>query len=298
MILVSGGTGFVGSAIVRDLIARDEAVAVLGRDADKIRDLFGNHVEARQASVRDTDALAAAMEGIDVVVNAVQFPNSPVEVPRKGWTFEATDYRGTVNQVNAAKAAGVRRFVYISGAGAAGDATKHWFRYKFQAEQHLRDSGLEWVVIRPTWIYGPGDHALNRLLGFTRFLPFLPLFGDGEQAMQPVFIDDIGRIAAEAAIKPEAAGRVFELGGPEVMSMNDVLKTAMEVAGRKRPILHQPIALGKVAGTAASLLPTPPLSSDAIDFIASPAVANLAAVEEVFAPRLTPLREGLATYLP
>jgi NADH dehydrogenase len=185
----------------------------------------------------------------------------------------------------------------VSGAGAAADATKHWFRFKYQAEQHLRESGLEWVIVRPTWVYGPGDHALNRLLGFTKFLPFLPLFGDGKQDMQPVFVDDVGAVVGDAATKPEAANQVFELGGPEVMSMNEVLKTAMDVAGRRRPILHQPIFVGKLIGTVAGVLPAPPLSADAVEFIVAPAVADTANLQRVLSPRLTPLREGLATYL-
>jgi uncharacterized protein YbjT (DUF2867 family) len=146
-------------------------------------------------------------------------------------------------------------------------------------------------------VYGPGDHSLNRLLGFTRFLPVLPFFGDGKQAMQPVFVQDVGAVVGEAARKPEAANQLFELGGPDVMSMNDVLKTAMDVAGRRRPILHQPIALGKLLGTLASVLPVPPLSADAIDFIAAGAVADTTNLQQVFSPQLTPLREGLQAYL-
>jgi NADH dehydrogenase len=296
MILVSGGTGFVGSAVVKYLLDRGEDVAILGRDASKIRDKFPS-VQPRVADVRDSSSLQGAMQGIDVVVNAVQFPTSPIESPRRGWTFEEVDYKGTVNQVDAAKAAGVRRFVYLSGVGAAADAQKHWFRFKYAAEQHLQKSGLEWVVVRPTWVYGPGDHALNRLLGFTKFLPFLPLFGDGKQDMQPIFIDDIGTIAGEAARRPEAANQLMEAGGPEVMSMNEVLNTAMDVAGRKRPILHQPMFVGKLAGTLAGILPTPPLSADAVDFIAAPAVADNKNLQQILSPQLMPLRKGLRTYL-
>jgi NADH dehydrogenase len=107
----------------------------------------------------------------------------------------------------------------------------------------------------------------------------------------------VGRVVADAATRPEASGETFELGGPEVMSMNDVLKTAMDVAGRRRPILHQPMFIGKLAGTLASLLPSPPLTADAVDFIAEPAVADTTNLERVLAPQLTPLRQGMQTYL-
>src|SRR5262245_34174264 len=166
MILVAGGTGLVGSAIVKELISRGQEVAVLGRDPLRIQQRFGPSVEARTGDVGNTASLARAFGGIDTVINAVQFPNSPIENKRRGYTFEQVDYKGTCNQVDVAKAAGVKRFVYLSGVGAAADAPKHWFRYKRQAEQHLINSGLEWTVIRPTWVYGPGDHSLNRLLGF------------------------------------------------------------------------------------------------------------------------------------
>jgi NADH dehydrogenase len=237
------------------------------------------------------------MQGIDCVINAVQFPNSPIENRRKGWTFEEIDLKGTRNQVDAAKTAGVRRFVYVSGVGADKDAEQHWFRYKWEAESYLRGSGLEWVIVRPTWVYGPDDVSLNRFLGFAKMLPFVPMFGNGEQPMQPVFIDDVGRVLADAALKPQAAKQLFELGGPDVLSMNEVVKTALEVQGKKRGLLHQPAIVGKTIGRVASILPSPPLSADAIDFITEPAVADTSTLEAVLAPRLTPFREGLESYL-
>jgi uncharacterized protein YbjT (DUF2867 family) len=297
MILVSGGTGFVGSSIVRELLRRGEAAAVLGRDADKVREKFGTSVEAREGDVRHPEDLASAMAGIDIVANAVQFPNSPIENRRKGWTFEEVDLKGTRNQVDAARAAGVRRFVYLSGVGASKESDKHWFRYKWEAENYLQGSGMEWVIIRPTWVYGPDDVSLNRFLGFAKMLPFVPMFGNGEQMMQPVFIDDVGRVVADAALAPEAANRIFELGGPDVLSMNDVVRTALDVTGKRRALLHQPVRIGKAIGAMASLSPRPPLTPDAIEFITGAAVADNTAVNEVLHPRLTPLREGLASYL-
>jgi NADH dehydrogenase len=297
MILVSGGTGFIGSAAVRELLQRGEPVAVLGRDAETIERRFGASVEARVADVRDGGALRDAMNGIDVVINAVQFPGSPIENRRKGWTFEEIDLKGTRHQVDAAREAGVRRFVYVSGVGAAKDSEKHWYRYKWEAEKYVQDCMPEWVIVRPTWVFGPDDVSLNRFLGFAKTLPFVPMFGDGKQSMQPVFIDDVGRVLADAATGPEAANQVFELGGPEVMSMNDVVRTALDVQGKKKSLLHQPVALGKILGRVAAILPAPPLSPDAIDFITNDAVADNTRLIEVLNPRLTSLREGLETYL-
>ena len=299
MILVTGGTGLAGAAVVRELARRGKAVAVLSRDAAKVARRFPDlPVEARQGDVRDPESLRAAFQGIEAVVDAVQFPNSPIENKRKGWTFEQVDYQGTVNQVQAARAAGVARYVYVSGAGAAPDAAKHGFVFKWRAEEAVRASGIPDAIFRATWLYGPEDVALNRFLGFARRLPFVPTFGDGKQPMQPLFVDDLGRVLADALERPEAVNETFEFGGPERMSMNDVIRTALEVAGLKRAILHQPAFVGKLLGAVAQFLPGPPLTPDAIDFITHEAVADNAALEAAFPGlRLTPLRQGLASYL-
>lgn len=299
MVLVTGGTGFVGAGVVRELARRGKAVAVLSRDAARVARRFpGISVEARSGNVRDSDSLREAFEGIEAVVNCVQFPNSPIENPRKGWTFEEVDYKGTLNQVLAAKSTGVRRFVYVSGAGAAADAEKHWFRFKWQAEEGVRASGVTHVIVRPTWVYGPEDVALNRFVGFAGWLPFVPLFGDGKQAMQPLFVDDLGRVLADALERSEADNQTFELGGPERMSMNEVINLALDVAGKKRPILHQPASVGKLLASFLQVLPGRPLTPDAVDFITHEAVADNSAIERVLSPKLTPLREGLSTYVP
>ncbi len=300
MILVTGGTGLVGAAAVRELARRGSPVAVVSRDAASVPRRFPDlKVEPRQGDVRDPASLRSAFEGAEAVINAVQFPNSPIENKRKGWTFEQIDYQGTARQVEAAKEAGVRRFVYVSGVGAAPDAEKHWFVFKWRAEEAIRESGIAHVIIRPTWVYGPEDAALNRFLGMARLLPFVPTFGDGKQLMQPLFVNDLARLLADA-LDPTAEkdNHTFEAGGPDRMSMDEVIQAAMEVAGRRRPILHQPTALGKLLATFLQFVPGPPLTPDAIDFITCEAVADNSALESAFGePRLTPLREGLASYL-
>ena len=115
--------------------------------------------------------------------------------------------------------------------------------------------------------------------------------------MQPVFVDDVGRAAADLATKPDVAGQVYEIGGPQRMSMNEVLQTALAVKGRKRFILHNPVFVGKLMGTILGMTPFAPLTADAVEFILQPAVADTSALEAKLSPKLTPLKEGLETYM-
>ena len=182
MILVAGGTGFVGGGIVRELAGRGKPVAVLTRNAAKAATRFPHiEVEYREGDVGDPVSLAAAVQGAEVVIGCVQFPNSPIENQRRGHTFEETDAAGTERLVEASKAAGVQRYIYVSGAGAAADAKYHWFRAKWRAETAVRDSVITYVIFRPSWVYGPEDRSLNRFLTMSRFLPFVPIIGVGSR---------------------------------------------------------------------------------------------------------------------
>jgi NADH dehydrogenase len=187
--------------------------------------------------------------------------------------------------------------VYLSGAGAAPDAERHWFRAKWRAEEAVRASGIDATIIRPTWIYGPGDVSLNRFIGFARTLPIVPMTNLGGQSLAPVFIDDIARLAADSLVDPAAANRVFEVGGPETLTMRDIIKAAVRHAGLARPIVPGPAPLIKLAAWPLTLLPKPPLTPDAVDFINQPATVDNGPLLGAMPRRLTPLEEGLSTYL-
>jgi NADH dehydrogenase len=299
MILVAGGTGFVGGAIVRELAGRGKTVAALTRDPDGNRDRFpGLTVELRRGDVRDPETLAPALLDVETVIGTQQFPGSPVENPARGWTFEEVDAKGTENLVAAAKDAGVRRYIYISGAGAAPDAERHWFRAKWRAETAVRESGMTYTIFRPSWIYGPEDVSLNRFLGMSRFLPFVPLIGSpGKQRVQPAFVEDVATAAAGAVDNPAAENRVFELGGPEVLTMSEVVRTALRMAGRKRLLLASPKPVMKLAAAVLQFMPGRPLTPDAVEFITADALAGPSEAERALGVKMRPLREGLETYL-
>lgn len=297
-VLVAGGSGFIGAGVVRSLVARGIDVSVMTahpeRSAGRIEALGARPVPG---DVLDPRSLPAAMRNTHAVVQALTFPTFPVEKPRKRYTFEEFEHHGTERLVAAAEGAGVERYVYVSGSGAAPDAEKTWFRAKWGGEEAVRRSGLAHVVLRPSWVFGPEDPALNRFVALYRRLPFVPVVGDGSQRLQPVFVDDVAEAASRAVLDPAPSG-TYEIGGPAVLTMNQVLATMMEVAGRRKPLVHFPAFLPKLAGLFLQFLPKPPLSPSAVDFVTGDALADTAALLQAFPGlRLTPLREGLETYL-
>ncbi|MBA2719160.1 MAG: NAD(P)H-binding protein [Chloroflexi bacterium] len=296
-VAVAGGTGFVGGAIATELYRRGHDVRVLSHRGESARGGLSDAIDIRLADVQTGVGLIDALRGVDVLVIALAFKNSPIEAPRKHQTFVEVDAAGTERLLAAARAAGVRRIVYLSGAGAAADAKRHWFRAKWRAEEAVRGSGLTWTIIRPTWIYGPRDVSLNRFVGFARRLFMVPLTNTGSQLLAPVFIDDAAALAADSVEAEAAANQVFELGGPETLTMRRIIATALRVARLRRPIVPGPTPLIKLAAIPLSWLPTPILTPDAVDFINQPATVDLSPLLERMPRRLTPLEEGLATYL-
>jgi len=296
-VAVAGGTGFVGGAIATELHRRGHAVRVLSQRGETARGGLADAIEIRSADVQTGEALVEALRGADALVIALAFRNSPIEAPRRRQTFVEVDAAGTERLIAAAREADVKRVVYLSGAGAAPDAKRHWFRAKWRAEEAVRGSGLTWTIIRPTWLFGPSDVSLNRFIGFGRRLFMVPMTNTGSQELAPVFIDDAANLAADALIDDAAANQVFELGGPETFTMREIIATALRVAGLRRPIVPGPTPLIKLAAVPLSWLPTPILTPDAVDFINQPATVDLAPLLERMPRRLTPLEEGLRTYL-
>jgi NADH dehydrogenase len=301
MILVAGGTGFLGSAIVNALVARGQAVAVLShrpQEAPGNPPLDG--AEVRFGDARIAASLTSALEGIETIVSCMQFPNFPVEDPGHGETFEEVDARGNRRLVAAAKDAQVKNYVYISGAGAAADGRYHWLRAKWRAEEAARSSGMRFTILRPSWVYGPADKSLNRFVGFARRLPIVPVIGDGQQRLQPVFVEDIAAACVGCLESPTATDRTFEIGGPAVLTMNAILGVMLDVMRLHKPLVHVPAIAPRTAGALMEILPIrrKPLSRDAVTFVTMDAVADnsplLAALPDL---RLTPFAEGLATYL-
>lgn len=294
VVVVAGGTGFIGSHIVRLLAGEGHRVIVLSRNPERARGKLPPGVEIRTGDTTDAATLGPALEGAEVVVSAVQFPNHPVENPRRGYTYIRVDGEGTVRLVEAARRAGAQRFVYLSGAGTREGQTRPWFIAKLMAEMAIRESGIPYTIFRPSWVYGPEDRSLNKFATFARLLPFVPVIGSGKTRVQPLFVEDLAKAVA-ASLRTEAAvNQTYDIGGPEELTMDEIIRTMLRVMGRRRPLLHSPAGLVKLAAWPLQFLPAPPLSPAAVDFVLmEEPVDNTPALRDL-GIKLTPLAEGLS----
>jgi len=300
-VLVAGGTGFIGSAIVRRLAERGARVTVLTRDVERAaRGGVSDGVEFRPGDVKRPETLPVALSGMDVIVDCVQFPGFPVEDPSRDRTFLGVDAAGARALTEAARRTGARKFVYLSGVGADITSRRQWYRAKGIAEAAVSGSELAYAIVRPSWVYGPGDASLNRFATIIRRVPgFFPQIGPGDQRLNPVFIEDVARLVAEVTTTAVADGHIVEVGGPEVMTLDEILRVTMRVLDREKPIVHFPIPLVKLGARLLELLPGQILSRDAVDFITQGAIADLEVLGRLF-PHLRPrpLEEALRETLP
>ncbi len=299
IVLVAGATGFLGASIVRELASGGCRVAALGRDAGRIRRRFPHlSVEARIGDVTRPGTLEGIFRHVDTVVQCVQFSGFPVEDPSRGLTFLEVDGQGTRNLTERARAAGVRRVVYLSGVGADPSSSRSWFRAKGLAEEAVCGSGLAHTIVRPSWVYGPEDRSLNLFVRAFRLNPlFFPQIGDGSQRLNPLFVRDLAEVVGAIVLEGTADGETFELGGPVTYTLDEILRIAMEACGLRRGIVHLPAGVARCAARVAQVLPGQLLSRDAVDFLLQSAIADNRRFRALFSRPLTPLPEALATYL-
>ncbi|MGI8774364.1 MAG: NAD(P)H-binding protein [Actinomycetota bacterium] len=296
-VLVAGGTGFLGRHIAVMLSAAGHDIAVLSRSPSKVASVPGlGGMRALGADVTSPESLRGKLDGFDAVVGAVQFPNHPVEVPRKGLTYDRYDREGTENLVAEAVSAGVRHYVYISGAGADVASDKSWYRAKGYAELVLTEAGLDHAIVRPSWAYGPEDRALNRFAKIARFSPVVPRLGVKPQVVQPIHVDDVAE-AVRRIFDRQAWRQVFEVGGPETMTMDEIIKVLLGVLGKRRLVLPIPKLLAQAGTAPFVLLPKPPMTPFGIDFAMQDGVVDTRRAADVLGVEPVPLAEGLRRYM-
>ena len=252
LVTVFGGSGFVGSQVVQALARRGWRIRVAVRNPGKAWKLqTSGHVgqiQAVRCDATNAEDVAAALTGADAAVNLVGIL---YETPSR--KFEAVHVGASRNIAEACAAAGVDRLVQISALGANPESESDYARTKAAAEMAVRQVKPDAVVIRPSVVFGAGDGLLNRFASMAVMAPALPLIGGGKTRFQPVFVGDVAEAVARAVSLPEAAGRTFELGGPAVMTMEDILRLVCRETNRGRGLVPLPFFAAKLIGGFAQL---------------------------------------------
>jgi len=263
-VLVTGGTGFVGPHVVHALRARETPVRALVRDPARVTRLTAWGVELARGDVTDPASLRAACEGVDAVIHLVAIIRGRPE------DFERVMSQGTRNVVEAAQEAGVRRFVLASALGLD-ERTKDavpYFAAKWEMERAVRESPLEDVILRPSFVFGRDGGVLPTFVRLARFAPVTPIIGPGTQRLQPIWIEDLAEHYALAVTEQAAAGRTFELGGPEAVSWNEFWARLKRALGVRRPSVHVPFGAMRLQATLTERLPGAPVTRDQLTMLA------------------------------
>lgn len=257
-VLVAGGTGFIGRNLCEELVDRDHDVTALARTPDDA-DLPAG-VETVVGDVTAYDSIAAAFEGQDAVVNLVAL--SPLFKPKGGGEMHDRVHRGgTEHCVRAAEEHGVERFVQISGIHADPDAETAYLRAKGRAEELVRESGLDWVILRPTIVFGDGDEFADFVTMLTTpVVTGLP--GGGSVRYQPIYVGDFTPVIADAVEADEHVGEIYEIGGPEALTLAEVTRLVYRARGSRTTVLPIPTAMAKVGLRVLDPVPFFPLGTD------------------------------------
>ena len=267
MILVTGGAGFVGRHIVHGLRTEDRPVRVLVRDPKQGETVAAWGAELAQGDMTDPASLRRAVEGCEHVVHLVAIRQGKPE------QFERIMSQGTRDLLSAAKEAGVRRFVHMSALGTS-EETKDlvpYYRAKWDMEQAVKVSGLEYVVFRPSFVFGSDGGILPTFKRLAKLAPVTPITGPGKQRIQPIWIDDVAEYFARGLDLPAAANRTFELGGPEAVTWNEFWERLKRALGVRRPSVHLPMGFMRLNALVTERLPgNIPLTRDLLRMLEGP----------------------------
>lgn len=293
LIAVTGATGFVGRHLAALLARRGHSVRALVRNprrADALRNL---PVELVAGDLSDPGVLALLVRDASAVVHLVGII---VESGRA--TFQDVHVEGTRRVLAAARQAGVGRVVHMSAIGARdARAATPYHRTKWEAEELVRGSGLSYAIFRPSIISGPESVPIRTLARLHRWSPVVPMFGDGQFATQPVWIEDVALAFALAAENGRFTG-AFELGGPAPMTYAAFVRAIGRAAGHPRPLVHLPLALARAAARVFDLLGgAAPLTSDQLQMLVEGGATPANAIESVFDIHPLSFEQGLERYL-
>lgn len=287
MILITGGSGFIGRRVVARAVDGGHKVRVLARgerDAD-----LPEGVEAAQGSVVSGEGLPEAMAEVEKVVHLVAIIRESGDQ-----SFEGVIWRGTERVVEAATVAGVKKFVYVSAIGAQDDPTYPYLQAKWQAERAVTRSGLNHTILRPSIVFGEGDEFINALASLVRYNPLVPVAGDGRAKFQPIWVEDLVTCIVACLDEGAHSGEVLEVGGPEQLSYDEMLDVVKGALGKSRLKLHVPLAvMHPLAQVMEWVLAKPPVTREQLKMLSLDNVTGSDAVTKSFGVQPRRLADSL-----
>ncbi|MFO7322736.1 MAG: complex I NDUFA9 subunit family protein [Chloroflexota bacterium] len=271
-VLVTGASGFLGNHITRRLVQSGRPVRGVVQNVDKARRRLSDvldSVEIVTGDVTRMEDMRRVMKGVDAVVHLVAVP-----MERGGATYEAVNYQGTINVVDAAKEAGVERFINMSQNGATPDHFSRFLRSKGQAQVYVAGSGLKWTALRPSVVFGPQDEFFNAIARLVRLTPVVyPLIGGGNAEFQPVSVYDVAEAVVRSLDDDSTIGQEYGLGGPEVLTLGEIERRILRAMGTRRILIPAPVpVLRPVVWLMERTLKGSPVTTALLDLLKEPNV--------------------------
>ena len=301
VVTIFGGSGFLGTQIVQVLARKGYRIRVAVRRPDlagHVKPLGGvGQVVPIQANIRSPDSVARAVNGAEIVINLVG-----IRYERGPQRFRAVHVTGARNVAEAARTAGVGALVHMSALGADAQSPSAYARTKHLGETAVLEAFPEAVIVRPSIMFGPGDSFFNLLGSLARWFPVMPMIGANTR-FQPVYVGDVADAFGAAAETSVRTGRIYELGGPEVLTYRQLMQRVLHETMRHNLLVPVPAGIGKLLAFPFALLPFPPLlTGDQVDLLQIDNVVSDAAIEEkrtlaAFGIEPTPMDAVLSTYL-
>jgi uncharacterized protein YbjT (DUF2867 family) len=296
-IAVLGGSGFIGRYVVKRLAAQGAVVVVGCRHAEEAKFLqpMGNvgQIAVVTLSIGDEALLPAFLAGNDALINCVG-----ILYERGAQSFNLVPHAGPARLARLAREAGIERFVHLSALGADPRSPSTYARSKAEGEQAVRDAFPTAAILRPSVVFGPEDQFFNRLAAMAMISPVLPLIGGGQARFQPVYVGDVAEAAVRCLTDPVAAGRIYELGGPKIYTLRELVELLLGEIRRRRLLVDLPFGLAELQARLLSILPNPPLTPDQVELLKRDNIVSAGAMTlETLGITPTALEAILPTYL-
>jgi len=267
-VFVTGGTGFVGRQIIRDLLAAGhEVTALVRRGSESKLPVPPGQLSVVQGDILQPETFRSALKDCQAVIHLVGIIRA---FPWKGIRFQDLHVQATANVLLAAQEAGIARMLHMSALGVGRGIETAYLRTKLLAERLVQQSSLEATIFRPATMFGPEDNFVNRFARMIRhpLMPFVPVIGKGEYRLQPVAVENVSQGFIRALEEPKSIGKIYEVAGPEQLSMNELLRLIRHAVGKDwKPLLHLPIPLLRVLAGLLDWLPFFPFDRDQITML-------------------------------